>query len=102
MVTDNRKYPRKCVQADVAFQSANGERVDARCQDLSLGGMFVETASPLPYGAPVRVFMRLPGLKTEAAIDGVVRWSKPTGMGVQFGVMGARETHGLTELLAGH
>jgi type IV pilus assembly protein PilZ len=102
MMTDNRKHPRKSVQADIAFQAAGGERIDARCQDLSLGGMFVETARPLPYGAAVRVFMRLPGLKTETAIDCIVRWSNPTGMGVQFGVMGARDTHGVTELLAGH
>ena len=43
--------------------------------------------------------MRLPGLKDEVAIDAVVRWAKPAGMGVQFGRMGARETHALTLLL---
>ncbi len=40
-------------------------------------------------------------MKQEAEIEAIVRWCKPTGMGVQFGVMGARETHALTTLLSG-
>ncbi|APR82246.1 Hypothetical protein A7982_07595 [Minicystis rosea] len=63
--------------------------------------MFIETSASPPYGSKVRVFIQLPGLRTETTIDAIVRWSKPDGMGVQFGVMGARETHGLTLLLTG-
>lgn len=102
MQPDKRQHPRKIIEADVAFQVGGGPRIDARCRDVSLGGMFIETASPPPYGAAVRVFLRLPGLKDEVVVDTIVRWSKPDGMGVQFGVMGARETHALIELLAGH
>ncbi len=40
-----RKYPRKAVEAAVAFQTGDGPRVDARCRDVSLGGMFIETAA---------------------------------------------------------
>lgn len=102
MQPDKRQHPRKVIEADVGFQVKGGERADARCRDVSLGGMFIETPSALPYGTAVRVFLRLPGLKDEVAVDSIVRWSKPDGMGVQFGVMGARETHALTELLSGH
>ncbi|MFT3767021.1 MAG: PilZ domain-containing protein [Minicystis sp.] len=102
MLSDKRQHPRKIIEAEVAFQIGQGPRVDARCRDVSIGGMFIETGAPPPYGTPVRVFMRLPGLRSEATIDAIVRWSKPDGMGVQFGVMGARETHGLTQLLTGH
>ena len=84
----------------MTFQSGDGPRVEARCRDISLGGVFVETGSPLPYGAEVRLFIALPGLIQGPGIAGVVRWSKPTGMGVQFGVMGARETHALATLLS--
>jgi type IV pilus assembly protein PilZ len=62
--------------------------------------MFVETPTPAPFGAAVLVYLRLPGMKQEVAIRSTVRWTKPDGMGVQFGVMGARETHALTELLS--
>jgi hypothetical protein len=96
---ESRKYPRNAVEAAVAFQTGDGPRVDARCRDVSLGGMFIETSPSLPYGAKLRVYLQMPGL--DAGIECVVRWAKPGGMGVQFGVMGARETHALTRLLAG-
>jgi type IV pilus assembly protein PilZ len=99
-LTDHRQHPRKSIETLVAFQAGEGPRLEARCRDVSLGGMFIETPTPLPYGATLRLYVHLPGLRGEACIDAVVRWSKPTGMGVQFGRMGARETHGLTELLA--
>jgi type IV pilus assembly protein PilZ len=102
MQPDKRQHPRKIIEADVAFQVGGGPRVEARCRDVSLGGMFIETEATAPYGTPVRVFLRLPGLKDEVTVDTIVRWSKPGGMGVQFGVMGARETHALIELLAGN
>jgi type IV pilus assembly protein PilZ len=102
MLSDKRQHPRKIIEAEVAFQAGGGARIDARCRDVSLGGMFIETAAPSPYGAAVRVFMRLPGLKDEIGVDAIVRWSMPSGMGVQFGVMGARETHALIALLAGN
>jgi hypothetical protein len=101
MVPENRQYPRTIIETEVAFQVGDGPRMEARCRDVSLGGMFIETVTPLPYGAALRVYLRLPGLRTEAPVDAVVRWSKPSGMGVQFGVMGARETHALTLLLTG-
>lgn len=101
MTTEKRQHPRRIIETEVSFQAAGGPRTPAHCHDVSLGGMFIDTAAPLPYGTAVRLFLRLPGLRDEAVIDAVVRWSKPDGMGVQFGVMGARETHGLTELI-GH
>lgn len=97
---ENRKYLRQRVALPVAYQTADGVRVEATCNDVSLGGMFVETASPLSFGTPVKILVRLPGTKTETVLSAVVRWTTPNGMGVQFGSMGARETHALTELLA--
>ena len=101
-MTENRKHPRAAIEADVAFQVGDGPRIAARCRDVSLGGMFIETQEPSQYGLPVRVYMHLPDLKAEVCLEATVRWAKPTGMGVQFASMGARETHGLTELLHAH
>ena len=98
-MTEHRKHPRKIIETPVAFQVGDGPRIDGRCHDLSIGGMFIETSSPAAYGVAVRVFVQLPGLKQETAIDSIVRWAKPTGMGVQFGSMGARETHALTTMM---
>lgn len=96
---DHRRYPRRPIHPSIAFQIGDGPRIEAVCRDISLGGMFVETTMPAPFGAPVIVYLMLPGLKQEATIRSTVRWTQPDGMGVQFGVMGARETHALTELI---
>jgi type IV pilus assembly protein PilZ len=97
--TENRKHPRAVAKLRVAFQVGDGPRAEARSRDLSLGGMFIETAAPPPYGTAVRVHLALPDLEGEACIEAVVRWTTVAGMGVQFGSMGARQTHGLVELL---
>jgi hypothetical protein len=66
------------------------ERIAGRCKDVSLGGMYVQTSRPLPFGVELVMHVALPG---------VVRWTRPgQGMGVQFGLIGARETHAITEL----
>jgi type IV pilus assembly protein PilZ len=33
------------------------------------------------------------------ALPAVVRWTSKDGMGVQFGLLGARETHEITEFV---
>lgn len=98
-MTENRKHPRKIIEAELTFQVGDGPPTQAQYRDVSLGGMFIETPDPLPYGAKLRLTLPLPGLPAPAIIDATVRWRKPTGMGVQFGVMGARETHALMMLI---
>ena len=100
-MAENRQYPRRAVQVPAAFQIAGAESVvEASCTDVSLGGAYLETPTPAAYGAQVVVYLALPGLKEDAALSSTVRWvKKGEGMGVQFGVMGARETHALIELL---
>ncbi len=82
------------------FQVGDGPRQEGMCNDVGIGGMFIETLTPAAFGAQVTVFMKLPELKGEAVIKSVVRWTEPDGMGVQFGMMGARETYALTKLIA--
>lgn len=99
-MADNRRHPRKPIRVPVAFQVGDEGVVEAWCTDLSLGGMFVETETPAAYGAPVTVYIQLPDMEEDAVLLSTVRWVKRgVGMGVQFGVTGARETHGIVELL---
>ncbi len=75
------------------------ERHPGQAKDISLGGMFVQTETPLAFGAEAVVHVTLPGQKAPFAIPAVVRWSRAgEGMGLQFGLIGARETHAITEL----
>ncbi len=73
--------------------------LEGSASDISLGGMFVRADTAPPFGTNVTIVTRLPGLDGEARLPGVVRWNKPGGFGVQFGLLGARETHAITDLM---
>ena len=99
-MSEHRQHPRKSIQIPVALLQRDGTLVEAQSRDVALGGMFIVTDAPAPYGAAVTVYCELPGLGQDAEIQATVRWvQRGLGMGVQFGVMGARETHALIELL---
>jgi type IV pilus assembly protein PilZ len=99
-VVELRRYQRSPVDLPVEFAAKGSpQRFAGRATDLSLGGMFVETDQPLAFGAELIVHTHLPGLKAPVALPAVVRWTRSgDGMGLQFGLLGARETHAITEL----
>lgn len=94
-----RRYQRAPIDVPVEFVAkGSAERVAGRAKDISVGGMYVETPAPLPFGADSVVHLTLPGQKSPFALPAIVRWLNGQGMGVQFGLVGARETHAITEL----
>ncbi|HEX3345601.1 MAG TPA: PilZ domain-containing protein, partial [Polyangiaceae bacterium] len=95
-----RRHQRAPIDVPVEFVAKGStERVAGRTRDVSVGGIFILTATPLPFGADLVLHVTMPGEKSPFALAGVVRWSKVgEGMGIQFGLMGARETHAITEL----
>jgi type IV pilus assembly protein PilZ len=98
-VIEKRRYARAPFNIAAAFVVKGGsERHDGLAKDISVGGVFVETASPASFGAEVVVYVVLPGTTGEVALPGVVRWVRDGGMGVQFGLLGAKETHAITEI----
>lgn len=66
---------------------------------MSLGGMFIEADVVPAFGAKIEIQCMLPGISHEVKLPAVVRWAKPGGFGVQFGLLGARETHAITGML---
>lgn len=106
-MAESRKHARSPVRLAARWSQAEEPWEEVECRDVSLGGCFLETSTPPPLGTPVLVHLDLPGLRDQsgrevaAIIPSRVRWTTPEGMGVQFGMMGARETAALVELL-GH
>ena len=96
---EKRQHPRIPIQLDVSCESADGSVVTGSASDISLGGAFIEAEEAPAFGSKVTIVTRLPGLEPAARLPGIVRWSKPGGFGVQFGLLGARETHAITELM---
>jgi type IV pilus assembly protein PilZ len=98
-VLELRRHSRTALDVPVEFIAKGAtERFAGRAKDISLGGMFIETTRPLPFSAEVTIHVTLPSQKAPFALPGVVRWNRDGGMGVQFGLIGARETHAITEI----
>lgn len=66
--------------------------------DLSVGGAFIESATIPAFGVELTIVVDLPGLAA-ARIPATVRWAKPGGFGVQFGLLGAQVTHAVGRAL---
>jgi PilZ domain len=99
---EKRSHPRVSIAFTVRCELKDGAAFDAVAKDISLGGMFVECShAPPPFGTQITIIGELPGTGASARLPGIVRWTKPGGLGVQFGLLGARETHAITKLLRG-
>lgn len=94
-----RRTPRAPIDTAVEFTPKGGKVVQGRARDISLGGMFVVTEAPATFNGEVSVSITLPGQKSAIVLPGVVRWVGNGGMGIQFKMLGARETHAITEVV---
>lgn len=89
------------LDTEVVFVAKGGkEAIAGMARDISIGGMFVVAERALPFGAELSVHVTLPDQVEEIVLPGVVRWQRPEGMGIQFGLLGARETHAITEYVS--
>jgi Tfp pilus assembly protein PilZ len=99
IVSEQRRFARALLDLPLVFRQKDHDvQASGIGRDISVGGMFIETENPAPFGSEVVVVTPLPGERGEFSLPGVVRWTKPEGMGVQFGLLGARETHLITEI----
>jgi PilZ domain len=99
-VVELRRYQRASIDLVLEFAvKGSAERTGGHARDISVGGMYVETEQPAGFGANVEVYLQLPGQRATSTLPAVVRWTRAgEGMGLQFGLLGARETHAITEL----
>jgi len=68
-------------------------------RDISTGGVFIEATDIPAFGTRVTLVLDAPGL-TDLKIPGIVRWTKVDGFGLQFQLLGARETHALALIVS--
>ena len=98
-MADKRVHPRVPLSVDVTCEVKGGVSIIGRSKDISIGGMFIESETPVTFGTEVSILLQLPSTKGVSRLPGTIRWLNPGGFGVQFGLLGARETHALSELL---
>jgi PilZ domain len=96
-VFEKRVHPRVEVALDVTCEPKGHPQFTGLSKDVSLGGMYIESDQLLPFGTEITILA--PFADGLLKLPGVVRWAKPGGFGVQFGLLGARETHVISKLL---
>lgn len=97
MTSGRRVHERYDRALKVTIAHDDGE-FEAVTQNISLGGMYVITEEVLAYGSKVKLSVFLPALKEDVQVEATVRWTKPDGMGVQFGSLRAREVWAFNQL----
>jgi hypothetical protein len=78
--------------------SSQERSVEVESRDISNGGIFLAGPSPWPEGTELVLIFDLPGVG-RSQIPGFIRWHRADGFGVQFGLLGARETHAIGRLI---
>jgi hypothetical protein len=99
-VHEKRAHSRVSVNVQVTCTTEGGAVVTGLTRDLSVGGAFVESGEIPAFGSKVNVTLDVAGSEN-MRISGIVRWTKPDGFGVQFQLLGAKETHLLAKLSSG-
>jgi type IV pilus assembly protein PilZ len=89
---------RKRVDLPGTLHLDDDSKQDVHISDMCPGGAFVELETPPPFGSQVKLAIKLPS--GHVVVDATVRWAKGVGVGVQFGLLGVRQTYAITEHLA--
>lgn len=101
IAVEKRRHERARVDFAVELVVKGSDaRLPARARDVSVGGMQVEASTLLPVSTEVVAHITFPGEKRPLAMPAVVRWAREGGIGLQFGLLGARETHAITEAMS--
>jgi uncharacterized protein (TIGR02266 family) len=94
----DRRYERR-----VAIELAHeGAPLSAFTRNLSLGGVFIETETALPFGARVSLRFRVPTQAEPIEVSGQVRWLESDeghvrGVGVRWEGLRARDVWALNK-----
>ncbi|MCP4809272.1 MAG: TIGR02266 family protein [Proteobacteria bacterium] len=103
---EHRTMRRLPVRVLVEYE-ALAEFLEDYTANLSIGGMFIATDTPLDIGTRFRLRFSVPGRKKPIETVGEVRWSVPRaeagamnpGMGVQFDALVGSELRALQRLM---
>ncbi len=96
---EQRRFGRSQVELPVEFTRRDSwDTMPGIAKDVSIGGMFIETVHSVSVGIEVLVRIALPSYVEQLVVPATVRWTSAGGMGVQFGLLGARVTYAITEI----
>lgn len=88
---EKRAHSRVQLRVEVSCTTEGGAVLSGVTRDLAVGGAFVESTEIPAFGSKVSLSFKIPGTEP-LRVSGIVRWTKPEGFGVQFQLLGAKET----------
>lgn len=94
-MSENHRSTRRFDQRLLIEYSTGEEWVSSLTKNLSLGGVFVECATKMPYGTRVKLRFHVPTQKERIEVSGQIRWVDESGFGVQFDGLRARDVWAL-------
>ena len=99
---DQRKEPRFDLAAQIAFSGYDLES-EGTLQNISCGGVKLETSDLLQPGAPLFLSLLLPDGGEPVDIElAMVRWLRPGEAGLEIVIMGAESRDRLAAFLRDH
>ncbi len=96
---ERRAHLRVSARLEIEYELPGVAPRPACVIDIGLGGSRLQTMDPPPVGAPVAVLARLPGARHLSRLAATVRWSRGDHFGVAFGVLPARDTLLIVDLM---
>ena len=98
-MAEQRKHHRVPIRFEVTCVANDASSFAGTGRDISIGGMYLESTEPVAFGTELTIEVSLPRTKAALRLPAVVRWIDKAGFGVQFGLLGARETHAISQLI---
>lgn len=100
-MSEKRQFERAAFDGSATIE-IGGKKTQGQVLDLSVGGAYVVSREKPAFGTHVKITLQLPALidKGQSTLQGIVRWIRDDGFGVQFGPTGALDTYGLAEFVA--
>lgn len=95
---EKRQHQRAVLEVPVRVVPNNGTAWETHAFDISVGGISLAGLCPVDIGTEVKLIFELSKLG-KVEMPGFVRWSSARGIGVQFGLIGPRETHAIGGLV---
>jgi hypothetical protein len=95
---ERRKFERVPLHESVVVVDEAGESLLGEASDISVGGMFIEGVMA-PFASRVTVHLHFTGSDWAIELPAVVRWNRKGGIGIQFALLGARETYAIAEAI---
>jgi hypothetical protein len=95
---EKRRHPRRLVRLPLRICPKDAEPIPGETVDLSVGGLFINVVGGVSFGEELEIELDLPDLGP-TRLPAIVRWLRPEGFGVQFGLLGAKHTHALANLV---